>query len=160
MSPPKDSKAAQTGLVSKNRRAHFDYELGDRYEAGVVLLGSEVRSLRENPADLSDAWVDVQSGEAMVKGLRIPKLVHAAYAHADETRPRKLLLHKSEIERLYEAATRERMTLVVTRLYFKQGRVKVELAVARGKQKYDKRQALKERDADREARNAMRRFKS
>jgi SsrA-binding protein len=155
---PKEKKAAREGgdrLVAKNRRASFDYEIGDVFEAGLVLIGSEVRSLRENSADLVDAWVDIdQRGEAWVKGLRIPPLKHAAFGH-EERRPRKLLLHREQIDRLRGSGERDGMTLIVTKCYFKQNRAKIEVAEARGRKKYDKRQALRERDADKEARVAI-----
>lgn len=156
---PKDKKHADGGdrLVSKNRRAHFDYELGDTFEAGLVLIGSEVRSLRENSADLADAWVDIDPrGEAWVRGLRIPPLKHAAFGH-EERRPRKLLLHREQIDRLRGASERDGMTLVVTKCYFKQNRAKIEFAEARGRKQYDKRQVLRARDAEKEARAAARR---
>ncbi|MBN1608255.1 MAG: SsrA-binding protein SmpB [Polyangiaceae bacterium] len=147
-------------LVGKNRRAQFEYELGERHEAGLVLIGSEARSLRINAPGLSDAWVDIDSrGQAWVKGLRIPVLKHAAFGH-DETRMRKLLLHAEEIEQLRSAIERQGMTLVVTKVYFKHNRAKIELAVARGRKKHDKRQLLRERDAAREAQQAMRRAKT
>ena len=145
-------------LISKNRRAHFDYDLGERFEAGVVLIGSEARSLRESPADLTDAWVDIDRGEAYVKGMRIPALKHAAFGH-EEKRARKLLLHRSQIDQLRAAVDRDRMTLVVTKAYFKQGRVKLEVALAKGRKHADKRHAIKQRDAAREARDAIRRAK-
>jgi SsrA-binding protein len=144
-------------LVSKNRRAFFDYEIGDTLEAGIVLIGSEVRSLRANSADLADAWVDIDArGEAWVKGMRIPPLQHAAFGH-EERRPRKLLLHRQQIDRLRGYSARDGMTLVVVKCYFKQNRAKIEVAAARGRKKHDKRQHIRERDADREARVAMRR---
>ena len=144
-------------LIAKNRRASFDYELGERVEAGLVLIGSEARSLREHAADLRDAWVDVDPrGEAWVKGLKIPELNHAAFGH-DEKRPRKLLLHAVQIEKLRGKLQAAGMTLVVTQAYFKQGRVKLEIALARGKKTYDKRHALKERQETREAQAAVRR---
>lgn len=142
-------------LVAKNRRARFDYELGETYEAGLVLIGSEARALREGTADLSDAWVDIHRGEAFVKGLRIPTLKHAAFAH-QEKRDRKLLLHGKELEKLQTVLEQERMTLIATKLYFKAGRAKLEVAVGRGKKLHDKRQTIKERDATKEARNAIR----
>ncbi len=144
-------------IISKNKRASFDYELGERLEAGLVLIGSEARSLRAHSADLRDAWVDVdQHGEAWVKGLKIPELNHAAFGH-DEKRPRKLLLHAAQIEKLRGKLQAQGMTLVVTQCYFKQGRVKIEIAVARGKKKYDKRHAEKEKQETREAQAAVRR---
>jgi SsrA-binding protein len=149
-------KAGGDRVVSKNRRAFFDYEIGDTYEAGLVLIGSEVRSLRENSADLSDAWVDIDGrGEAWVKGMRIPTLKHAAFGH-EERRPRKLLLHREQIDRIRGLTQRDGMTLIVTKCYFKENRAKIEVAAGKGKKKHDKRQALRERDADKEARVAMR----
>ncbi len=144
-------------VVATNRRARFDYELGDRYEAGLSLIGSEARSLRDHAPDLTDAWVDIDGrGEAWVKGMRIPHLKHAAFGH-DERRVRKLLLNRSEISRLQIAVEREGMTLVATKCYFKNGRAKLEVSVARGKKTHDKRHAVKAREADREAKQAMRR---
>jgi SsrA-binding protein len=144
-------------LVSKNKRAFFDYEISDTFEAGMVLIGSEVRSLRQHSADLTDAWVDIdQRGEAWVKGMRIPPLVHAAFGHAD-TRPRKLLMHREQIQRLRGLVERDGMTLIATKCYFKNNHAKIEVAVARGKKKYDKRQALRNKEADREATAAIRR---
>lgn len=144
-------------LVSRNRRAFHDYDVGETFEAGLVLIGSEVRSLRERAADLSDAWVDIDArNEAWVKGLRIPPLTHAAFGH-EERRPRKLLLHADQITALRSATEREGMTIIATKCYFKKNRAKLEIALARGRRKYDKRQALRARDAQREARAAIRR---
>lgn len=151
------TKPAGDRLVAKNRRAYFDYEIGDTYEAGLALIGSEVRALRETGADLGDAWVDIdRRGEAWVKGLRIPPLQHAAFGH-EERRPRKLLLHDWEIERLRSAVERDGMTLICTKCYFKNNRAKLEVAVARGRKKHDKRRAIKDREDVREARQAARR---
>jgi len=144
-------------IIAKNRRAQFDYELGERFEAGLVLIGSEAKSLRQHTADLRDAWVDIDTrNEAWVKGLKIPEIAHAAFGH-DEKRPRKLLLHSEQIEKLRGKLEAEGMTLVVTQCYFKQGRAKVEIAVAKGKKLYDKRHAVKDREATREAQAAIRR---
>ncbi len=144
-------------LVANNRRARFNYELFDTFEAGLVLIGSEVRSLRVHGPDLSDAWVDIDEREdAWVKQMRIPALHHAAFAH-EEKRKRKLLLHQYEIERMKNAVGRDGMTLVVTKCYFKNNRGKIEIAIARGKKKHDKRMAVKTRELDREAAAATRR---
>lgn len=150
-------KAAPNGdrLVAQNRRASHEFELGKSFEAGLVLVGSEARALREGPADISEAWVEIQRGEAFVRGMRVPPLVHSFLGH-EEKRPRKLLLHRAQIDELLGAQDRERMTLVVTKLYFKEGRAKIEVRVARGKKLYDKRQALKQKDASKEARVAIR----
>lgn len=144
-------------LIATNRRARFNYDLGDSYEAGVSLIGSEARSLRERAADLTDAWVDIdQRSQAWVKGLRIPPMQHAAFGH-EERRTRRLLLHAEEIARLKAAVERDGMTIVVTKCYFKGGRVKLEIRLAKGRKTHDKRQAIKNREADREARQAIRR---
>jgi SsrA-binding protein len=141
-------------LIAKNRRASFDYELGERYEAGLVLIGSEVKTLRATAADLSGAFCTIERGEAFLHGVNIPELVGAAFGHAAK-RTRKLLLHSSEIDAIRRATEREGMTVVATRLYFKEGRVKVELALARGKKSHDKRESVKTEEATREARAAM-----
>lgn len=142
-------------LIAQNRRARHEFELGKSFEAGVALIGSEARALREGPADISDAWVEIKRGEAYVQGMRVPPLSHSFLGH-EEKRPRKLLLHRTQIEELQRAQDQDRMTLVATKLYFKGGRVKLELCVARGKKEYDKRQTLRQRDADKEARAAIR----
>ncbi|MGE5785473.1 MAG: SsrA-binding protein SmpB [Myxococcales bacterium] len=155
--PKKNAKDGGDRLIARNRRAHYDYEIGTTYEAGVVLIGSEVRALRDRAGDLTDAWVDIDSrGEAWIKGMRIPELMHAAFAH-QEKRPRKLLLHAQQIETLRTKKEAEGMTIVATKCYFREGRVKLEVALARGKKSHDKRQALRERETEREARDAMRR---
>jgi SsrA-binding protein len=144
-------------VIAQNRRARFNYELSDSYEAGVALIGSEARSLRERAADLTDAWVDIDvHSQAWVKGLRIPPMQHAAFGH-EERRTRRLLLHAEEIARLKAAVEREGMTIVVTKCYFKHGKVKLEVRLAKGKKTHDKRHAIKDRQADREARQAMQR---
>jgi len=144
-------------LVSQNRRASFDYHIEDKLEAGMVLIGSEARSLREHTADLTEAWIDVdRRGEAWVKNMRIPHLKHAAFGHQDD-RPRKLLLHREQIERLRGLRERDGMTLIATKCYIKNNRAKLEVAVARGKKTHDKRHSIKAKEADREARQAMQR---
>lgn len=141
-------------LIVRNRRASFDYDLGDRYEAGIALKGSEVKMLRHGTADLTDSWVSVRRGEAWLEGVNIPEMSGAAFGHLAKY-PRKLLLHAKEIEEIERAVTRDGMTVAALRLYFKEGRVKVEIALARGKKSHDKRQALREKDDEREARQAM-----
>jgi SsrA-binding protein len=150
----KPTKSDGSQQILQNRRASYNYELGERFEAGLVLLGSEVKTLRSSAGDLTDGWVAVFGGKAMLKGLYLPKLQHAAFGH-DERRDRQLLLHTREIERLGKAINQEGLTVVPVRLYWKDGRVKAELALAKGKKMADKRQAIKERDLDREARVAM-----
>jgi len=154
---PEKKKSSPDRVISTNRRAGFNYELSDSYEAGLALIGSEARSLRERAADLTDAWVDIDtSSQAWVKGMRIPPMQHAAFGH-EERRTRKLLLHAAQIARLKAAVDRDGMTIVVTKCYFKQGRVKLEIRLAKGRKTHDKRHAIKDREMDREARQAMRR---
>jgi SsrA-binding protein len=145
-------------LIARNKRASFDYELGERYEAGLALLGSEVKMLRDGKADLTDAWCAIQNGEAFLNGVNIPEMPGAAFGH-EAKRARKLLLHSAEIEEIERAVGRDGMTVTATRLYFKNGRVKVELALARGKKKKDVRESVREREAEREARQAMARVR-
>jgi SsrA-binding protein len=141
-------------LIVRNRRARFEYELGETFEAGLALIGSEVKMLRHGTADLGDSWCAIENGEAWLKGVNIPVLPGAAFGH-DAKRARKLLLHQAEIESIQRALSRDGMTVAATRLYFKGGRVKVEIALAKGKKMADKREAVKEREAEREARAAM-----
>lgn len=141
-------------LIARNKRASFDYELGERFEAGLVLVGSEVKMLRAGSADLTDAWCSIHRGEAFLEGVNIPVMPGAAFGH-EAKRPRKLLLHAREIDQIRRAVEREGMTVTATRLYFKNGRVKVEIALARGKKKADKRDAMREKEAEREARAAI-----
>jgi SsrA-binding protein len=149
-------EASDEKLIARNRRAGFEYELGERFEAGLVLVGTEVKMLRDGKADLSDAWCSVTRGEAFLHGMSIPEMPGMAFGHVAK-RSRKLLLHGTEIEQLQRAVDREGMTVAATRLYFKKGRVKIELALAKGKKQADKREALKRREAEREARAAIRR---
>lgn len=141
-------------LIVRNKRASFDYELGDRFEAGIALIGSEVKMLRSGAADLSDSWCAIEGGEAFLKGVNIPVLPGAAFGH-EPKRSRKLLLHAREIEEIARNIARDGMTVVATRLYFKEGRAKAELALARGKKKLDKRESIREREDEREARASI-----
>lgn len=149
------SKPEGERTIAKNRRASFDYELGDKYEAGIVLVGTEVKALRERSADITGAWCSFERGECFLNGVNIPLVDGAAYGHREAKRARKLLLHRPEIEAIRRAVERDGATVVATKIYFKEGRVKVALAIARGKKKADKREAVREREADREARAAM-----
>jgi SsrA-binding protein len=142
-------------LIVDNRRARHDYHLSDRVEAGVALTGTEVKSLRERKATLQNAYAEVRGGEAWLVGAHIAEYGHGNIANHDPDRDRKLLLKRREIDSL-EGKVRERgYTLVPTRLYFKDGRVKVELAVGRGKELHDKRRDIARRDADREIERAV-----
>jgi len=135
--------------VASNRRARHDYEILDTFEAGIALRGSEVKTLREGRASLQDAYAVVEGGEIILH-MQIPAYSHTGYDGHEPTRPRKLLLHRKEIDQLSRRVAERGLTLVPLRLYFKQQLVKVELAVARGKRAYDKRQAIAQRDAARE----------
>jgi len=138
--------------IATNRQARHRYTLTDTYECGIVLTGSEVKSLRESKVQISDAWASIEGGEVWLHGLHIAPYSHAqAHSGHDPMRDRKLLMHRHQIERLRLKLQVERLTLVPTKLYFKDGKVKVELAVAKGKSVVDKRQDIAKRDAEREA---------
>ena len=137
------------GTVASNRRARHDYEILETFEAGIALRGSEVKTLREGRASLQDAYAGVENGEVVLH-MQIPAYSHTGYDGHEPTRPRKLLLHRKEIDQISRRVAERGLTLVPLRLYFKQQLVKVELAVARGKRAYDKRQAIAQRDAARE----------
>ena len=142
-------------LIAENRRARHDYHLLDRYEAGIALTGTEVKSLRQGRATIAQAYAEVRDGEAWLLGAEIATYEQGNRANHEPTRPRKLLLHRREIDRLYGTIREKGLTLVPTRLYFKDGRVKVELAVARGKEQRDKRRDLAARDAQRQIERAL-----
>jgi len=142
-------------LIADNRRARHDYHLLDRLEAGLVLTGTEVKSLRAGRATLAQAWADIRDGEAWLQGAEIATYDHGNTSNHDPTRARKLLLHRREIDRLYGQLREKGLTVVPTKLYFKDGRVKVELALAKGKDVRDKRRTLVERDAKRQMERAL-----
>jgi SsrA-binding protein len=142
-------------LIAENRRARHDYELLERFEAGIMLTGTEVKSLREGRATLTQAYADIRDGEAWVHGMSISTYDKGGHANHEPERVRKLLMHRREIDSLYGTIREKGLTLVPTRLYFKNGRVKLELAVARGKETRDKRRDLAERDAKRQIERAM-----
>jgi SsrA-binding protein len=145
-------------LVASNRRARHEFDILETVEAGVVLRGSEVKSLRDAKVQLADGFGRIANGEAWLHAVHIsPWLSSGLYGRPDPDRVRKLLLHKSEILRLGSRLDQEpSLTLIPLSIYFKDGRAKVELAVARGRKQHDKRQAIAKRDADREAQRAMR----
>jgi SsrA-binding protein len=149
--------ARQTGtkLVAENRRARYDYELLDRFEAGIVLSGTEVKSLRQGRASLGQAYAEVRDGEAWLMNASIATYDQGNIANHEPERPRKLLLHRREIASLLGKVRERGFTLVPTRLYFKDGRAKVELALARGKERHDKRRDIARREADRQIERAM-----
>jgi SsrA-binding protein len=137
-------------VIASNRKARHDYAVLDTYEAGVVLMGTEVKSLRLGRASLVDAFATVDDGEIWLRNLHIPEYVQGTWTNHTPRRTRKLLLHRKEIERLIGKTKESGLSLVPLSLYFKDGKVKVELALAKGKKSYDKRQDLAKRDAQRE----------
>jgi SsrA-binding protein len=142
-------------VVCRNRRAFHDYEVLDRMECGVVLVGTEVKSLRDGIADLEDAYAKIDAGEVWMIGSEIPEYAMGNRLNHKPKRPRKLLMHRSEIGKFAGKASQRGFTLVPLTLYFKGGRAKVEIAVCKGKQTHDKRESLKKADAEREIRRAM-----
>ncbi len=144
-------------LVASNRKARHDYSIEDVYEAGIVLTGTEVKALRAGRASLVDGFVSVDGGEAWLEGVHIPEYTQGTWTNHAPRRKRKLLLHREEITRLDSRVREKGLTIVPLSLYFLDGRAKVEIALARGKREWDKRQALRERQDNLEARRAMRR---
>jgi SsrA-binding protein len=143
-------------IICVNKRARFDYEISDMYEAGVTLQGTEVKSLRQGRVSLQDAYADVQNGEVYLLHAHIDQYEQGNRFNHDPERPRKLLLHKQEIRRLIGKVQERGLTLIPTRMYFSRGKAKVEIGVAKGKKHYDKRQDLKRRTAQREIDRALR----
>ena len=143
-------------VVATNRRAKFDYEILDTYEAGLVLRGSEVKSLRQGKASIGEAYAWIRDGEAWLESMSIPPYSYAREGGHEPTRARKLLLHRREIDRIWARMREQGLTLVPTRVYFSNGIAKVELALAKGKRTIDKRQSIKKRQQQREMDRARR----
>ena len=154
MTPRTERELAQAN-IAENRKAFHDYHVLDTYEAGVALLGTEVKAIREGRVNLRDSYASVERGEVFLHNVNISPYSHRGYADHEPLRKRKLLLHRREILKLTGQVAEKGMTLVPLRLYFKDGRVKVALGVAKGKKEYDKRESIKAREADREARTVM-----
>jgi SsrA-binding protein len=142
-------------IICRNKRAFHEYHISERLECGLVLTGTEVKSLRDGSASLEEAYAKIDNGEVWLVGSDIPEYSMAHRMNHKPKRPRKLLLHRREIAKFAGKASERGFTLVPLRLYFKKGRAKVELAVARGKQLHDKRQALKKAEAQREIRRSL-----
>jgi SsrA-binding protein len=142
-------------VIAQNRKARHDYAILDEYEAGVALLGTEVKSLRLGRASLVDAFATVDDGEVWLRGLHIPEYFHGSWTNHEPRRTRKLLLHRGEIDRLIGKIKEGGLSLVPLSLYFSDGKVKCELALAKGKKSYDKRTDLAKRDAQREIQKAF-----
>ncbi|HZB05688.1 MAG TPA: SsrA-binding protein SmpB [Thermoleophilaceae bacterium] len=150
----KKKRKAAPGDIATNRQASFRYNLLDKFEAGIVLRGSEVKSLREGGVQLKDAYAEVRDGEVWLRNMHIAPYKPARENHEPD-RPRKLLLHRREIDQLTGASSEKGLTIVPTRIYWSGPRAKVELALAKGKDLYDKRRSIKERDERREMQRAM-----
>ena len=144
-------------IVAQNRRARHDYFILEPYEAGLVLAGSEIKSIRQGKANIREAYVRVENGEAWLIGSNIAAYDPASRHNHDPVRPRKLLLSRREIAKIYEQVREKGLTVIPLRLYLKRGRAKLEIAVARGKRTYDKRQEIAKRDAREEIERALRR---
>jgi SsrA-binding protein len=153
---PMAEKGSGRKMICQNKRARFDYEIGDLYEAGLVLQGTEVKSLRQGRVSLQDAYADMQQGELYLLNAHIDPYDQGNRNNHDPERPRKLLLHKQEIKRLAGKIQERGLTLVPTRLYFTDGKAKVEIGLGKGKKHYDKRQDMKTRTAQREIERELR----
>ena len=147
-------------LIAQNRKARHDYHIDDVFEAGLVLTGTEVKSLRAGHANLIDGFAHIREGEAFLAGVHIPQYTEGTWTNHEPRRERKLLLHRAEIVRLIGKTKEGGITLVPLQLYFKDGKAKVEIALARGKKSYDKRQALAEKQSKREMARALSRRNS
>jgi SsrA-binding protein len=145
-------------IVAVNRKARFDYFIEDEYEAGIVLKGTEVKALRLGKVNLKDAYARIQNGEIFVYQMHIGEYPFAYYDNHPPLRPRKLLLHKREIKRLYAKVNEKGHSLVPLKLYFKSGKAKLTIALAKGKRKYDKREAIKRRDEKRDLDRERKRY--
>ena len=142
-------------VIADNRKAHHDYHLLETFEAGIALVGTEVKAIREGRINLRDSFARVTDGEVFVHNVHIGSYSSRGYADHEELRPRKLLLHRHEIRKLIGKTTERGMTLVPVRMYFKDGRVKVAISLAKGKQAHDKRETIRRREVDRESRAAI-----
>ncbi len=151
-----DQKPEKIKVVYNNKRATFDYEILERFEAGLVLTGTEIKAVRENQVSLQQSFVQARDDELWLLEANIAQYVHGNRENHEPKRPRKLLLHRREINRILTNLTQKGLTVVPTRLYLKGGRAKVEVALARGKRKFDKREDIAQRDANRQIERALR----
>ena len=142
-------------LVAQNKKARHDYHIDDTWEAGLVLVGTEVKSLREGRANLVDGFAEIEGGEAWLLNVHIPEYTQGTWTNHSARRKRKLLLNRAEIDKIERKVSEKGYTLVPLALYFKDGRAKVEIALARGKKSWDKRHAIAEREANREKQQAL-----
>jgi SsrA-binding protein len=156
MAKGKSKRKIDAGDVASNRQASFRFELLDKLECGLVLQGTEVKALRDGGAQIKDGYVHVREGELWLENVHIPPYKPAARDNHEPERPRKLLAHRREIDRLLAQAKERGFTIVPTRIYFKEGRAKVEIALGRGKDRFDKRQSIKAKDEKRDVDRALR----
>jgi SsrA-binding protein len=155
MAQNKSEREQAQANIAENRKAYHDFHLIETFEAGVALLGTEVKAIRERRVNLRDSFARVQDGQVFLHNVNISPYSHRGYADHEALRPRKLLLHREEIRKLVGKTVEKGMTLVPVRMYFKKGRVKVAIALAKGKKDYDKRETIKRREVDRETRAAV-----
>ena len=155
MAPEKDARDAAERVIADNRKALHDYHVLDTWEAGVALLGTEVKSIREGGVNLRDSYARLEDGEVWLLNVHISPYSHRGYAGHEDRRQRKLLMHRDEIRKLTGKVAEKGLTLVPLRMYFKRGRVKVALALVKGKQAHDKRETIRRREVDRETRAAV-----
>ncbi len=148
-------KKASVKIISQNKKAWHDYFVDEKYEAGIELFGTEVKSVRAGSVNLKDSYCDIKNGEIFVVGMHISPYEHGNIFNKDPLRPRKLLMHKREILKLYGQVAQKGMSLIPLSLYFSGSRVKVEVGLCRGKKLYDKRESIASRDADREIERKM-----
>jgi len=151
----KTEREKAQSYIAENRKAAHDYHLLETFEAGVVLLGTEVKAIREGRVNLRDSFARVEEGEVFIYNMSISSYSHRGYADHEPLRRRKLLLHRDEIRKLIGKTVEKGMTIVPVRMYFKNGRVKVAVSLAKGKKEYDKRETIKRRETDRETRAAI-----
>ena len=151
----KTEREKAQSYIAENRKAFHDYHLLETFEAGVVLLGTEVKAIREGRVNLRDSFARVEDGEVFIYNMNVSPYSHRGYAEHEPLRRRKLLLHRDEIRKLIGKTVEKGMTLVPVRMYFKNGRVKVAVSLAKGKKEYDKRETIKRRETDRETRAAI-----
>src|SRR4029079_3125984 len=149
------SKEPVEQLIADNRKAHHDFHLLETFEAGVALRGTEVKAMREGRATLRDSYCRIEGGEGFLMNAHVGQYSHGGYASHDPLRPRKLLLHQGEVRKLLGKTTEKGLTIVPLRLYFKHGRVKLAIALAKGKKSFDKRETIRRREAERETRAAV-----
>jgi SsrA-binding protein len=151
----KTERERARAIITENRKAFHDYHLVETFEAGVVLLGTEIKAIREGRVNLRDSFARLENGEVFLYNVNISPYSHRGYADHEPLRRRKLLLHREEIRKLIGRTVEKGMTLVPIRMYYKKGRVKVAVSLAKGKKEYDKRETIKRRESDRETRAAI-----